>query len=604
MSFLAPIWLVLSAAIAIPLLLHLMRRHIETRVEFPAARYLARAEKENIRRLKLRNLLLMLLRALAVLFVALAAARPIGWLIGAGHVPTAAAIVLDNSLSTGVIIDGAPLLARLKDAARSVVDEAGPSDRLWLVTVDGTVTGGTNGVVRSAIDRADAFGGRGDLTSALSRAAGLVRASGLPSGAVLVVSDGQATEWRETASLGDVRVVALVPATTPPANRAMAAAEPRPPRWTPRGTLIARASGADSVTYRVSLGDRTLARGSLRGNDEATVRAEPPERGWVAGSAELAPDELRGDDIRYFAVWIGPPPSVHVDPTAGVFARSAVEALAQTDRATIGQGIDLAPAEAAGALPALLLAPSDPVRLGAANRALERLGVPWRFGDARRDETVARGEGVDGTVVSLRYALRALPGSAGDTLATVSGEPWIVAGDSYVLIASPLDPAATSLPIHAQFLPWLADVIAQRLTSGVSATIYATPGAHLTLPAEITGMERDDGQVASASPAATAPSRAGVYFLRRGADRVGAVIVNPESEESDLRRLQARELTGRIRSAELQVTADAALFRRAAFSGAARRPLQTTLLALALVCLFAEMLIVRHRVTEGRRRAA
>ncbi len=478
MSFLAPIWLVLSAAIAVPLVLHLMRRHIETRVDFPAARYLARAEKENIRRLRLRNLLLMLLRTLAVLFVALAAARPIGWLIGAGHVPTAAAIVLDNSLSTSVIIDGAPLLARLKDAARSVVDEASATDRLWLVTVDGSVTGGTGAAVRSAIDRADAFGGRGDVTSALSRAAGLVRASGLPAGAVLVASDGQATQWRETASLGDVRVVALVPGTTPPPNRAMAAAEPRPPRWTPRGTLIVRASGADSVTYRVSLGERTLARGSLRGNDEATIRGEPPERGWVAGSAELAPDELRGDDIRYFAVWIGPPPSVHVDPAAGVFARSAVEALAQTERATVGQGIDLAPAEAAGAA---ARTPAGARRSGAARRGQPRAGTPGRAlalrrAAPRRDGGAGSRGRWDNGVTPVPAAWRAgrCRRHARDGLRRTVDR----GRRPYVLIGSPLDPAATSLPMNAQFLPWLADVIAQRLTSGVSATIEAAPGAH------------------------------------------------------------------------------------------------------------------------------
>ncbi len=41
MSFLAPLYLLLAAAIAVPLLIHLMRRRIGARVDFPAARYLA-----------------------------------------------------------------------------------------------------------------------------------------------------------------------------------------------------------------------------------------------------------------------------------------------------------------------------------------------------------------------------------------------------------------------------------------------------------------------------------------------------------------------------------------------------------------------------------
>jgi aerotolerance regulator-like protein len=603
-SFLAPIWLVLTAAIVVPLALHLMRRHIDTRIEFPAVRYLARAEKENIRSLKLRNLLLMLLRTLAVLLLALAAARPIGWLIGAGHVPTALAIVLDNSLSSGAIIDGAPLLNRLKDAARSVVTGATSSDRVWLVTIDGVVTGGTIATVREAVDRTQVFGGRGDLTAASARAAGLVLASGLPEREVMIVSDGQATEWKENIAVGDARVVTYVPRTTAPPNRAMAAAEPRPPRWTPRGLLVLRAAGADSVTYRVSLGDRTLARGSLRGNDDVTLRVEPPERGWVAGSAELAPDELRGDDVRHFAVWIGAAPAVRVDPSAGPFARNAIEALVQSERASVGSGIDLASAEAATRLPALLLAPSDPVRLGAANRMLERLGVPWRFSDPQRDETVARGSGFDDVSIKLRYPLHAQGSTPADTLARASGEPWIVAGDKYVLIGSPLDPNATSLPVRAQFLPWLADVMAQRLSADNSALVEAAPGGHVRLPAGVTALERDDGSPVAATADMPAPSRPGVYFLRRGADRAGALVVNPELEESELARLEPRDLTSRLRASDRTVTSDAGQFRRAAFTGGARRPLQTTLIIVALACLLAEMLIVRRPMRQVGRRAA
>ena len=118
MSFLAPFFLMFAGAIAVPLLLHLRRRRFENRIDFPAVRYLARAEKENVRQIKIRNLLLMFLRIATVLTLALAAARPIGAFFGAGHVPTALAIVLDNSLSTSVIVNGQPLLASLRNGAR------------------------------------------------------------------------------------------------------------------------------------------------------------------------------------------------------------------------------------------------------------------------------------------------------------------------------------------------------------------------------------------------------------------------------------------------------------------------------------------------------
>jgi hypothetical protein len=130
-SFLSPALLALAAAAAVPLLLHLMRRRIARRIEFPAARYLLRAERENSRRMRLRNLLLMLLRVAAVLLLTAAAARPVGRLAVAGHAPTAVAIVLDNTLSTAAVVDGQVELARtfidlvLSPSGQAVLAERG-----------------------------------------------------------------------------------------------------------------------------------------------------------------------------------------------------------------------------------------------------------------------------------------------------------------------------------------------------------------------------------------------------------------------------------------------------------------------------------------------
>jgi len=603
-SFLSPIWLVLTAAVAVPLFLHLLRRRIDMRREFPAARYLLRAEKENDRRLKLRNLLLMALRALTLLFLALAAARPIGALLGSGHVPTALAVVVDNSMSTGAIVDGNPLVARLKAAARSVVEGSATNDQSWLVTADGAVTGGARTLVLDAIDRVEPLGGRADLMAAITQAVGLVQAADLSARTVVVLTDGQASQWPGDLTVGDVRVVAYAPANGAPYNRAVTMADPRPPRWSPKGTVMVGASGADSVTFRVTLGVRTVARGLLRGSDEQVVRLEPTERGWVAGTVDLAPDELRGDDERHFAVWVGDAPAVSTNPGVGVFVREAVDALVQSELVTRGSAIEIAPVDEAQKLPALLLAPSDPVRLGAANRNLERLGIPWRLEEVRRDETIARGADLDGTSVRIRYPLRPATGTtASDTLATASGVPWIVAGADYVLVASPMSAEATALPVRAAFLPWLSNLLSQRLTREGSGLMHANPGAPLRLPAGVTGFE-GDSQVFAVGAKATAPTRAGVFFLRRGEERVGALVVNPEREESRLDRLGAPELKARLRGRDVLVTGDAAEVPRRAFDASAQRPLQAILLLLALGCLIAEMMVVRRAEPRGLRRAA
>lgn len=599
MSLLEPFYLLLAGAAAVPLLLHLMRRRIQAKVDFPAVRYLVRAEKENIRKIRMRNLLLMLLRIATVLALAFAAARPLGAFFGAGHVPTAMAIVLDNSLSTSAVVNGQPLLTTLRASASEAANAATSADRLWLVLADGRVVGGSRDAVREAIDRTDAFAGRGDLASAVTRATGLVAGAGLAARQVVVVTDGQASTWSSPLTTDGVRLSLLAPASTAPVNRAIVAADARPNRWTPRGSVVARALVPDSATYRIALGATRLASGTVRGGEDLTVHAAPEERGWQSGVVELEPDEMRGDDARYFAVWLGAAPEVSPDPGAGVFVRTAVEAMVQNQRVALGGDVIIASADQVTQLPAMFIAPPDGVRLGAANRTLERLGVPWRFGTARRDETIVRGDRFAGARTTLRFPLVAQAGAVADTIAMAGGDAWIVAGDGYVIVGSPLDPSATDLPVRAGFVPWLGDVIAQRLAGDATAVLKAAPGASVRLPTGADGIETPDGQVTEASGLVSAPVRPGVYFVRRGAERVGALVVNPEPEESDLRRLPVASLRDRVRGRDVLVTEDAAAWSRSLFDAGSRRPLQVPLIVLALALLAAETFLVRRSERTG-----
>src|SRR5439155_20189157 len=131
MTFLAPFYLLLGGAIAVPLLIHLLRRRIGSRIEFPAARYLARAEREHSRTLRLRNLLLMLLRVMALAAITIAAARPVARWVGGGHAPTAVAIVLDNSLSSSAVSGGRPPPDPLKAKAPDLPSQTTAADPPW-----------------------------------------------------------------------------------------------------------------------------------------------------------------------------------------------------------------------------------------------------------------------------------------------------------------------------------------------------------------------------------------------------------------------------------------------------------------------------------------
>ena len=598
MNFLAPLYLVLAVAAGIPLLLHLMRRNVGARVDFPAARYLQRAEQEHSRSLRLRNLLLMLLRVLLVVVLALAAARPFLPGLGAGHGPTAVAIVLDNSLSTTALADGAPVFDRLRAATGVLLRAATPADRLWLVSADGRVRGGTREQLLAELARITPSEGAGDLPLALRRAAAATAAANLPVRSIAVATDGQRTAWA-TAVRVPGRISVLVPPGEPPSNRAVVDAATDPARWTPRGTITARVEARDSVAWRILVGERTLARGSGGMGIPVAVRAAPPERGWQAGRVELERDDFRADDVQHFALWIGAPPAVSVDVGAGTFVTTAAGALAADGRIVLspGGGARIASADVLMSLPALILPPTDPVRLGAANRSLARLGIPWRYGILRRSPAIVRGTRLEGVAVTERYLLRREPGAASDTLATAAGEPWIVAGDGYVLMASRVDPAATTLPLRAAFVPWLAETLALRLggPAGESgAPVRTRPGAPVRLAAGVDALESAAGARRVVSGAGThAPDERGVWFMLRRGRRVGALVVNAPAEESALARWSAPVLAARLGGRDRRAAGSGDEWVRSAFTAGSSRPALVPLLVTALLLLVAEAAVVR-----------
>ena len=603
MSFLSPLALLLAAAVLVPLVLHLLRRKTGAPVEFPALRYLLRAQREFSRTLKLRNLLLMLIRIAICLALALAAARPIGRMVGSGHAPTGLAVVLDNSLSTSVVVNGQPVLARLKDAAKVALARAASGDRAWLVTADGKVVGGDMATVRDAVDRIEVFAGAGDLGSAVTRAVQLVEASGIPAHQVAILTDGQASAWRGVSALGGVSATVFAPTLAPPRNRAVVRAVPEPPHWTPRGTIRATTTATDSATFRVVLGGKAIARGTAAPGAEVSVRLQPAERGWIAGSVELEPDEMRGDDVRWFAAHVGAAPAVVVDPGAGPFARTALDALVQEGRVTRGSDVVIAGAEAARK-PAVLFAPSDPVQLGAANRALQRAGIPWRFGAPRTGPAPVRGAGLDGVSATKWYALEQVAASAeaaaSDTLARAGGDAWAVAGDGYVLVASPLTAEATDLPVRAAWVPWIGAVISDRLGGDAGAVTDVAPSALVSRPSWARELEWPDGSVHAVTDARVrAPNRAGVYFWRRGTARGGALVVNPEIVESDLTRLTPAAFASHFSGASVRVLGDAAPWAETVFAVTGRRALEGSFLLIALLLFGAEALVTRA-VPESR----
>jgi hypothetical protein len=173
--------------------------------------------------------LLLVLRTALIVLIVLAAARPLLPARGGGalvHPPTALALILDNSPSSGVVVDGRPVLDRLRSVARGSLEQATGSDRLWLVLADGVTRRGTREALLATVDSAGVTARRLDLTAAVRAAARLVDAEPLGAREVHVVSDLQRTALgpgRAGAPRG-VRVLALTPPAQGTANRGIGSA--------------------------------------------------------------------------------------------------------------------------------------------------------------------------------------------------------------------------------------------------------------------------------------------------------------------------------------------------------------------------------------------
>jgi hypothetical protein len=587
-TFIHPLALLGLAAAAIPALLHLLQRRVPPELEFPAVRYLSAAERESARRLKLRHILLLVLRTALVIVIVLAAARPLirvhswpGGRSGEAHAPTALVVILDNSPSSGAVVSGRVVLDRLRVAAHSSISRTTSADRIWLMLADGVLRGGTREALLASVDSVKPAWQRLDLVSAVERAARLVNAQPFAGREVHVLSDLQRSALmtgRANVPRG-IRVLALEAGPAIP-NHGIAAV-----RVTEGAAVIELAGsigegGARTepvpVTIRIGTQRGEQSRGEIAARGLATpadrtdstsatsvVTVSLPARsltpGWWIGEAALEPDELRADDRRPFAWRVAAPARVNATPDAGAFVSAALGVLREAHRVMDGREVVITGGIAPAFVRAILEPPADPALLGQANRALASRGVPWRWSRvATPGPIVARQlPSIDSVQVVRRYRLESSSGEAGDTLATVNGEPWLVRSGAVVLMGSRLDTAWTALPASPGFVPFV-DALVNRLVRGE----------------------------ADVSTAEGAPR---VEFRVRGTDTIGATVFGPDPRESDLtpaKRADALAALGGHDRAEVLSEGDLA---ESAFSGIRRADISGLLLILALLLAFTEL---------------
>ncbi len=137
--FLAAPFLWGMAALGLPVLIHMMQSPRARLINFPSVRFLKICRKNAVRRTRLKNLILLLLRMLLLALIVFGMAKPFQKNETTEALPEAAismVIVLDNSYSMGYVDRGTMRFEQAKLAAIGLVDSLKPGDDVAVILMN------------------------------------------------------------------------------------------------------------------------------------------------------------------------------------------------------------------------------------------------------------------------------------------------------------------------------------------------------------------------------------------------------------------------------------------------------------------------------------
>jgi len=329
MNFVHPQFLYLLPLVAIPIVIHLLNRIRYRRVRWAAIEFLMMTQQREIRRARLRQLLLMALRTLLLSAALLALAQPVlsGRLAGILGSSSQVAIVLDASASmtasdaTGSAFDRAKALITNTLAAlpRSAKATAGTFTANYSSPFREPLL--DRRAVSAVVDSARVTAGPGDVCTAVRAAAEVLQRAG-GGGTIWLLTDLQAESWRASDAgsyealtnilkrAGTPRLLITDVGPTVEANLSVAEVRLSPAvpleGDTPKLTVTVALHGRGPATTTVSLffdGRRVDSRSvqlTEPGTSDCVFHLPELEAGRHAGYLELSPDALPADDHFFF----------------------------------------------------------------------------------------------------------------------------------------------------------------------------------------------------------------------------------------------------------------------------------------------------------------
>jgi hypothetical protein len=139
MTFLNPAVLLGLLAASIPIIIHLLNLRKLKKIDFSTLQFLKELQKNKIRKIKLKQWLLLALRVLIVLCIVTAFARPtlVGVSVGGttSAAKTTAVFILDDTFSMSVIDQNGSYLNQAKESIRDILSQFEEGDEVGLILV-------------------------------------------------------------------------------------------------------------------------------------------------------------------------------------------------------------------------------------------------------------------------------------------------------------------------------------------------------------------------------------------------------------------------------------------------------------------------------------
>ena len=212
MTFLNPAVLFGLLAASIPILIHLFNLRKLKRIEFSTLAFLKELQKNKIRKVKLKQWILLALRVLIILFLVLAFARPTlkGLAIGGttSAAKATAVFIIDDTFSMSVIDNQGSLLNQAKSTAKNLLKNFQEGDEAALILVsqsDNSEVNVSKSIVdiQKSIDAIEPAFQSGMLHTALTKAVQILSQSKNFNKEIYILSDFQSGRLADEKSLSD-----------------------------------------------------------------------------------------------------------------------------------------------------------------------------------------------------------------------------------------------------------------------------------------------------------------------------------------------------------------------------------------------------------------